>query len=313
MKTKVAVTMSSFAKYDYAPFDLLSKKGIEIIENKFRRKLKKTETVELCADCIGIIAGIEEYDSEVLERLPLLKVISRCGTGMDSINLERAKDLGIKVFNTPDGPTLAVAELTIGLILNLLRKVNQADSFLKVGKWDKFMGNLLSGKKVGIIGYGKIGQKVGQLLANFNVELSYYDIKPKQCVLNCSPKPLDEIFKWADIITLHLSRSFESNNVIGAKELALMKEGSFIINLSRGGILDEEALYDALKSNKLAGAAIDVFKEEPYQGPLTELENIILTPHIGSYAKEARIQMEIQAVENLLKGIELVRNINIKD
>jgi D-3-phosphoglycerate dehydrogenase len=213
-----------------------------------------------------------------------------------------ARRTGIKVVNTPDAPTLAVAELTIGMILNLLRKISLMDKELKNGTWKKRMGNLLKGKKVGIIGFGRIGQKVAKLLSVFECELSYHDPYLSDGLLNLDNLPLEELLGWADIVSIH---ACGNKTIIGEKEISLMKKGSWLINTSRGDSIDEEALYNSLKKGYLRGAAVDVFNEEPYYGKLTELDNIILTPHIGSYAVESRAEMEKEAVVNLLKELEL--------
>lgn len=299
---KIVITTTSFGEYDPEPLKLLEKSGFEAVLNPYGRKLKKDEIPELCLGAIGIIAGTEKIDAGVLAKLPALKVISRCGSGLDNVDLNAAAQMGVRVFNTPDAPTLAVAELTVGLMLSLLRKVSQMDGIIRSGNWDKLMGNLIFRKKIGIIGFGRIGRKVADLLSVFGVQLAYCDIidaKPDSA--KCSRMSLDEIMKWADIITVHVSTS---GMLIGEKELSLMKKGSWVVNVSRGGVVDEKALFAALKNGHLTGAAIDVFEQEPYQGQLRELENIILTPHIGSYAKEARIKMESEAVENLLKGLK---------
>ena len=303
MKKKVAITLTSFAEHDSSPLQLLENKGFEAIKNDFGRKLSEEETLKLCSGCVGIIAGTETYDKDILKKLATVKSISRCGVGIENIDIESAEKLGIMIFSTPDAPTLAVAELTLGLILNLLRKINQMDAALKNGEWKKLMGNLLCGKKVGIIGFGRIGQKVAQLLSAFALELAYTDIQPKSCSTRCKRMTLEEILAWADILTLHLSSDKQQQPIIGKKEISLMKKASFLVNLSRGGMVDEQALYEGLKSGHLQGAALDVFHQEPYFGPLKELDNVILTPHIGSYAKEARIKMEFQAVKNLLAGL----------
>ncbi|GAF78576.1 unnamed protein product [marine sediment metagenome] len=305
MSGKIAITMSSFTQEDLFSLNLLNAQGFQLVNNKCGRKLNKEETLKLCSGCVGIVAGTEVYDRDMLGRLSGLKVISRCGAGVDNIDLKAAKRLGIEVFSTPDAPTLAVAELTVGLILNLLRKVNQMDIIVRKGRWKKLMGNLIFEKKVGIIGFGRIGQKVGELLSAFGVELAYCDIESKVCSINCKQKTFDKILSWADILTLHLSSPAECSPIIAARELKLMKKGSWLINLSRGGIVDEKALYYALKNGHLSGAAVDVFEQEPYTGPLRELDNIILTAHIGSYAKEARVKMEAEAVRNLLRGLRV--------
>lgn len=303
MKSKVAITLTTFAQHDSSCLDLLNMEGLEIVSDTFSRKLNKKETLVLCKGCVGIIAGTEKYDSDILGKLIGVKVISRCGAGLDNIDLNAAKSLGIKVYNTPDIPTLAVAELAIALILALLRKISQMDREMHSGLWKKRMGYLLSGKQVGVVGFGRIGRKVAELLKIIGANVFYTDPHVKES--DKFPRiELKELLKKSDIISLHLSYSKENYKLFGQKEFSLMKRGAFLINCSRGGIVEEDSLYSALKEGKLSGAAIDVFENEPYSGRLKELNNVILTPHIGSYAKEARIEMEIEAVKNLLIGLK---------
>lgn len=298
---KIAITTTSFGEYESKTLDLLRREGFEVILNPCKRKLKDDEIVELCKDAVGIIAGTETIDAEVLKKLINLKVISRCGTGIDNIDFEAAKKLGIKVFNTPDVPTLAVAELTVGLIINLLRKVNKVDAAIRNGRWEKLIGNLLSGKKVGVVGFGRIGKKVADLLKPFGCEIRYYDIRTEDLLgLKAERLELDELLKSSDIISLHVSTK---EQIIGENEIGMMKKGAWLVNISRGRVVDEYALYQALRDGSLSGAALDVFTEEPYNGCLRELDNVILTPHIGCYAKESRVKMEMEAVENLLRGL----------
>ena len=304
MVREIVISTTSFGKLDSSPIDLCKEREYELVLNPYGRKLSGDEVVELAADAVGLIAGTELLDQTVLEKLPLLKVISRCGAGLDNVDLDAAEQLGIKVFNTPEAPTLAVAELTIGFILNLLRKVYVMNEAVREGVWDKKMGNLLFDKKVGILGFGRIGQKVGELLHAFGSQLRYCDIETKDCAFDCERMAFDGILGWADIISLHVSFSPHGAPLISRKELKSMKKGSLLINVSRGGVIDKEALYDALEEGHLSGAALDVFEKEPYTGPLRKLNNVILTPHIGSYAAESRIRMEIQSVDNLLRGLE---------
>lgn len=298
---KVAITTTSFGKYDNEPLDLLRRNGFETVLNPYGRKLKKEEVTNLCAGSVGIIAGTEILDASVMNNLPGLRVISRCGTGLDKVDLDATKKLGIKVFNTPDSPTLPVAELTVGLILNLLRKINRMDFALRQDRWEKLMGNLLYGKNVGIIGFGRIGKKVAELLKPFGCRIKYYDPEVVTSDSDIKKVELNELLEGSDIISIHVSTK---EQIIGESEIKQIKKGAWMVNVSRGGVVDENALYHALKEGYLTGAAIDVFVQEPYMGPLKELGNVILTPHIGSYAKEARIKMEMYAVENLLKGLE---------
>ena len=304
MTPKIAITTTSFAKFDNHPLQLLKDSGFEVVLNPYGRKLDAGEVVELTADTVGLIAGTEPLNKSVLEKLPLLKVISRCGVGMDNVDLEAATQLNIKVFNTPFGPTLAVAELTVGLILDLLRKTTLMDREMRAGIWKKRMGNLLCGKKIGIIGFGRIGQKTGELLRAFGCEIGYYDSVRIQGLKDLRVKrmELDELLRKNDIITIHVSGKYEKS-LLGVEELNMMKKGVWLVNVARGGAVDEEALLNALKDGRLAGAALDVFEKEPYNGPFKELDNVILTPHIGSYAKEARVEMEMQAAKNLIEGL----------
>lgn len=297
---KAAITTSSFGKYDEAPLRLCKEIGLEVILNPHGREVKPDELAELACDAVGIIAGTEPITEETLSKLSSLKVISRCGTGMDNIDLCCAHKMGIKVFNTPDAPTTAVAELTLGLVLSLMRKTHKMNADIKGGRWEKLMGNLLYKKKVGIKGFGRIGRRVAELLSLFGCEIAYSDPFVGDGLLGFRNIPLEELLGWADIVSIHVP---VSEQLMGADKLMLMKKGAWLLNTSRGGVIDEAKLYDLLKSGHLSGAALDVFAEEPYSGPLKELDNVILTPHIGSYARESRIEMEMQAVENLLRGI----------
>lgn len=308
---KITITTSSFAGFDKRPVELLEENGFEVFLNPFGRTLRGNEIIELCKGSIGIIAGTELLDAKTLESLAqsanpesVLKVISRCGTGMDSVDLSAANKLGIKVFNTPDAPTLAVAELTLGLILNLLRNISQMDRDVRKGHWKKNMGNLLSGKKIGIIGFGRIGQKVAEFLLPFDCKVKYYDVKNEaaghRIKEGIKRAELDELLTTSDIISIHVSAK---EGFIGEEEIKKIKKGACLINVSRGGVIDEDALYSALKDGHLTAAALDVFEQEPYLGSLRELDNVILTPHIGSYAVETRVDMEKEAVINLLKGL----------
>lgn len=304
---KITITTTSFAQYDSTPLELCRKNGYEIILNPYGRRVKPEELLELAKGSVGLIAGTESISEEILVNLSSLKVISRCGSGLDNLNLDAAKKLGMKVFSTPDAPTLAVAELTVALILALLRKIPLMDREIRTNLWKKRIGNLLCDKQVGIIGYGRIGRKVAELLKALGANVFYSDPFVREEQTPTFPKvEFRELLKKADIITLHLSYTKENHRLLGQKEFSLFKQGAFLVNCSRGGIVDEKALYSALKDGKIAGAAIDVFEQEPYNGSLRELGNVILTPHIGSYAKEARVEMEVQAVRNLLKGLKQI-------
>ena len=306
MKT-IAISTSSFGQIDSKPLEMLKQYGFEVRMNPHGRKIIENEIIELCENAVGLIAGTEILNKEVLSKLPDLKIISRCGVGIENVDSNALNKHSIRLFNTPFGPTLPVAELTVGLILNLLRQVSIMDRDMRSGIWEKRMGNLLRGKKIGIIGLGRIGQCVAKLLLPFGTEIAYTD-----CIDVCETSgPLDyqrmeliDLISWADILTLHCPLSVDGKKTLGKEEIAQIKPGAFLINASRGGLIDEPALYEALSSGHLAGAAIDGFEDEPYNGPLLNLDNILLTPHIGSYAKEARVEMEVMSVDNLITGLE---------
>lgn len=299
--SKIAVTTTTFGQYDNSPLELCKKRGHKVVLNHYGRKINPKELLRIAKDAVGIVAGTEPFTPDLLSSLPELRVISRCGAGLENIDLNAAKKLGIKVFNIPDVLTVSVAELTIGLMLNLLRKISQMHFEAKNGKWQKLTGSLLNKKRVGIIGLGRIGKEVARLLKSFDCEIAYTDPAVKRNVKGLKRLPLEKLLGWADIVSLHVSGK---NTVLGKKQLWLMKKGAWLINVSRGGVVDEGALYKALKERRLSGVALDVFQKEPYKGKLRQLDNVILTPHIGSYAKEARIKMERIAVDNLLRGLE---------
>lgn len=298
----ILIAPSSFGECGGEPLKLLTDAGLSYAMNPLGRKLSEEELISLAANCKGTIAGVEIYSGRVLDQCPRLKCISRCGVGLDSVDLEEARARGIEVLITPDGPTDAVAELTVGLILTVLRRITLADSSVKGGAWNKYIGSLLRGKTIGVVGYGRIGQRVVQLLESFNTTFLVYDPAVQVGHMrNIRSVPLRQLLQESDIVTLHLSWDKRGPYLIGWEELDLMKKGSSLINLSRGGVVDEKALYHKLTSRHLYGAALDVFEQEPYTGDLAKLDNVVLTPHMGSYAKEARLRMETEAVENLIR------------
>lgn len=299
---KVMISTSSFGEGDALPLKLLDEAGMNVHMNPYGRQLTPDECLSLYKDVDGIIAGTEILSAAVLKAAGNLKVISRVGVGLDNVDLEAAKQCGIKVFNTPDAPTLAVAELTLGLMLAMLRHLPRADREIHAGKWQKRMGNLLRGKVVGIIGFGRIGQKVAKLVSALDAEVVYCD--PVVNITGYKKMAQDDLLSQADIVTLHMSGGGKDSPLLRDEELRRMKSGTWLVNCARGGLVDEAALVKALQEKRLAGAALDVFTKEPYTGPLSKLDNVILTPHIGSYAMESRIEMEIQAVKNLIKGLK---------
>lgn len=305
---KVLTSPSSMGQCGSEPFDLLKENGYEVINNPYGRKLTEDEVIELARDCVGIVAGVEPLTARVMDALPRLKCISRVGVGMDSVDIPYAENRGIKVINTPDGPTRGVAELTLAMTMSLLRRIPQADAALKQRKWEKQIGNLIIGKIIGVIGLGRIGRSVSELFRGIkNPVIGYDPYANEEWAIANGVKlgTLEEVISQCDILTLHIPGNKDKSAFITEKEIGMMKDGAFLINIARGGVVDENALYGALKSAKLAGAAIDVWSKEPYDGPLCDLDNIIMTPHLGSYAREGKLKMEVDACQNLVDSLKI--------
>ena len=301
----ILITTSSYGKEDPAPLELLKVAGYNVILNPYKRKLVQREVRDLINKHkpVGMIAGVEPLTAEVLGIADNLKVISRCGVGVDNIDQGAALKQQIKVLNTPTAPCQAVAELTVSLILVSLRQIMEAAQSIRQGQWERPIGQLLSGKTVGIVGCGRIGTAVAGLLAGFDVKLIGFDAYLTEHHL-IKLVTLDELITGSDIITLHLPLTESSEHIVDDNFLKSMQLGSILVNTSRGGLIDEQALYDNLLSGHLNGACIDTFEQEPYKGELANLSNAILTPHIGSYTRESRISMEKEAALNLLETLK---------
>lgn len=303
---KILIGSTSFGDSGDKPAQMLNQSGLRIINNPKKRKLTAEEVIEYAQDCLGILAGSEPLTAEVLNNLPNLRCISRFGVGLDNVDIEAAKGLNIQVFNTPDALTQAVAEFALATLLSLLRGIPLADRNIRRGVWRKETGVLLSEKVIGIIGLGRIGRAFAEKLLALGCHVLATDPAPDDEWLTNHPiaiVELDTLLKSSDVISLHLLLLPETVNMIGKTQFALMKPSSFFVNLSRGGIVNEDALVQAINDKTIAGAAIDVFEKEPYEGPLLDFDNVILTPHMASRAREAKLRMEIEAVENLLDGV----------
>ena len=250
-----------------------------------------------------MIAGIEPLTERVFSSAKNLKVVSRCGAGLDSVELAAAELHGISVFNTPEAPAQAVAELTMGLMLAALRRICQTDRLLRINEWPRMQGQLFAAQTVGIIGLGHIGKRVARLSQAFDARVIAHDPHIDPTSHGVESVSLEELLAEANVISLHVPYTTDTHHLLDAKSFACMKPGSIIINAARGGLIDETALDEALISGHLGMAALDVFEQEPYHGPLTKNDRMILTSHIGSLAKESRKCMELEAAENLLKGL----------
>ena len=301
---KVFVSTHPFGETSKIPLELLSKNEFEVRVNAHRRKITSQELAKDIRDAEILIAGTEKITEEVLQNAPNLKLISRVGIGLDGIDFELCRKYDIKVVYTPDAPTMAVAELCVGLILDLSRKISFTDANLKQGVWNRHMGILLYGKTIGIIGMGRIGKSLIKLLSSFNVSFKVCEPNPDFTFLKMYNVELTDkikLLKESDVVSLNLPLKRDTINFLTLDDLKNMKKSSILINTARGGIVNEDDLYIALKENLIAGAAVDVFEEEPYKGKLRELDNIVLTCHMGASTIESRTDMETQAVEEAIR------------
>jgi len=304
---KILISSRSFGKIDSGAIELLKNQGLEPIINPYGRKLNEQEILELIDGSVGIIAGTEKITEKIISNADQLQVISRYGIGLDNVDLPTANKKGIIVYNTPEAPSVAVAELTLSLILNLLKKIGKVDRDIRNDTWKPEIGNLLTEKTIGIIGLGRIGKKVVQYLQPFHPKILVYEINPDEkfaTEYKIKLVSLNDLLSKSDIITIHVPLTKETRHLISKREFEKMKTNAVLINCARGGIVDENTLYESLKNKRIAGAAIDAFEDEPNTGKLKELDNIILTPHIGTYTVETRKNMEIETVNNLIKGLK---------
>ena len=305
-KKKIFISTTSFGQFSTEPFELLSSKNIEYKINDKGRKLTEEELPKMLKNIDGVIAGTEVYSKNTLDQLPELKVISRVGIGLDNIDLDYVQKKNITVLKTSTSPSAAVAELTLGLILDLLRKITFHNNNLKNKIWKKEMGSLLYNKTLGVIGLGRVGKELIKLLKGFDLTFFAHDIDEDVAFskkFNIKYCNLDDLLSKSDIIVIHLSLSDQTKKIINLSALKKMKKPGIIINTSRGEVVDEDGLLYAIKNNIIAGAGLDVFNKEPYNGPLSKYSNVIITPHIGSYAKEVRVRMELESVKNLIRNL----------
>ena len=303
---RTLITTVPFGSENRFPLEILEANNIEYIINPYNTKLKEEQLLELTRNGIDkIIAGTEPITRKVIENAKDLKHISRVGIGLDSVDLIAAKEKGIKVSYTPDAPAPAVAELTIGLMLSLLRGIHISNSELHRGKWQRHYGKRIPEITIGIIGVGRIGTRVLRRIKSFGTpRLLINDVMPnlelnREFKIEWASK--DVLYKESDIISIHVPLTQNTKNMITSKELSMMKKNSMLINTSRGGIINEKDLYESLLENKIGGAAIDVFDNEPYKGPLTKIDKCLLTAHMGSMSIDCRTRMEIEATEEVIR------------
>ena len=278
----IFVTLSTFGEYSDEPLRLLEQSGFSFQVNTHGRRIKPEEVLELGGACRGLVAGVEPYTADTLTQLPNLQCISRCGSGIDSIDLAAAEQRNIAVLNTPDEPVIAVAELTLTMILALLRQLPKVNALTHERQWQRVPGNLLFEKTLGILGLGRIGRRVVELLQPFGAKVLAVEPRPDAGWLKSREVELVDLpalLARADIVSIHAARSRENRLFLGADEIAQMKPGAWLVNMARGDMVDESALNAALDSGQLSGAGLDVFPKEPYTGPLCDNPRVIMSPH----------------------------------
>ena len=276
----------------------------DIVFNEAGRPLTAEELIPLVADIDGYVAGLDDVNADVLAAAPKLKVVSRYGAGVDRVDLAAAKERGIAVTNTPGANAEAVGELAFGLILSCARQIPYLSQSTREGGWVRSSGMELKGKTLGIMGLGAIGKVVARCGQGFGMDVIAYDpyINLAYCAENgIKSCTFDEVVENADVITLHLPLMESTHHIMSADAIARMKDGSILVNASRGGLIDEDAAYEALKSGKLMGMGLDAFEvEPPTASPLFEFPNVIATPHTGAHTKEAGDNMAEMAVQNVI-------------
>lgn len=296
---KVVVGASSFGDSNEDVVKILTDRGIEVVKNPYKRRMNQEEIISHLQGADGLLAGLEPLNEEVFSKCPNLKAIARIGIGMDNVDIDAAKKHGIKVSNTPEGPTNAVAEMTLTMLLNICHNIIPANTDVHNGVWKKRLGKSISELTVFVIGYGNIGRRTAMLLKNFGANLLIYD-KFNEKESTCT---MEEGLRIADVITIHASGKEE---IITKEMISKMKDGVIILNSARGGLISELGVYEGLKSGKISGFWGDALWQEPYDGILKECDNAILTPHICTYTKLCRDSMEKQAAENILRDLSNV-------
>ena len=304
---KVLITTVPFADTNNS-LELLETANINFSINPLKRKLTSNELKEMISEYDALIAGTEEITEDVISKARNLKIISRVGVGLDSVNLNAAKKKNIIVSYTPDAPAPAVAELAVGNIFSLLRGSHLSNLMMHEKKWERIFGRRISEVTIGIIGVGRIGGMVLEALSSLGAgHILLNDINIKEDIeLNSKIEWVDKktIYSESDVITIHVPLMSSTKDMITAEEINIMRNDAFIINTARGGIVNEHDLEIALSSKKIAGAAIDCFEEEPYTGPLTNIDSCLLTSHMGSMSADCRNRMEIEATEEVIRFFE---------
>lgn len=302
---KVLVTATSFKPDHPTPaLHKLQQFADEIVYNPVGRPLTEEELIDLLAGCDGYIAGLDYVTAKVIASCNSLKVISRYGAGVDRVDLLAAAQKGIPVCNTPGANAQAVADLAMGLMLAVARKLPMLDRKTREGEWVRSTGVELYGKTLGILGLGAIGKSVAKRGQGFDMKVLAYDPYLDQAYAaahDITPATFEEVMEGCDVVSLHLPLNDQTRHIVSRSVMERMKPGAIVVNSARGGLIDEEAAYDLLKAGRLGGLGLDAYEvEPPTQSPLFELDSVVLTPHTGSHTLEATANMALMSVDNLI-------------
>lgn len=304
MKSKIAITIRSFGS-----IKLLLKEidyiGSVIYVNDTGKRLDESELCKVIQDADAVIAGTEPFTKKVLESAPNLRVISRVGVGLDNIDMDAAREHNVKVVNTPNAPSLAVAEHTLSLLLTVIKRIAIYNENVRKKDFSINSGLLLSGRSAGIIGLGRVGFNVAGMLEMLGCRIYYFDP-----FLEKSPSKnwtrmnsLKQLLKSADIVTLHVPSQPNGLPLLDKEAFGLCKYGTVLINTARGSLIEEDALAFAIEEGIVWGAGLDVFHNEPYTGKLLDCPQVVVTPHVASNTIESRDQMEIEAINNMINEL----------
>ena len=307
---KILITPTSFLKPVNAKArEMIEAFADEVVYNPETRPLTAEEVAALLPGVDGYIAGLDTISAEALKNVPeSLKVISRYGAGVDRVDLAAAKAKGIVVTNTPGTNSTAVCELAFGLMLSLARHIPQLDTAVRNGEWPRTSGMELCGRTLGIVGMGAIGKKLAVRAKAFGMDVIAFDPYFDAAFAaenGVKQATLEELIPQADVISLHVPLTEQTKHMIGAAQIATMKNGALILNTARGGLIDEAAAAEAIKAGKLGGVGLDAFEvEPPKDSPLMGMDNVVMTPHAGAHTDEAVAGMGMMAVQNLIDVLQ---------
>lgn len=304
---KILVTPRSYGKNNPALFERLEKAGYEVVRNQTGGIMSKEQMIQAVDDIVGVILGVDPFDAQVIAAAPRLRAIARYGVGLDNVDLDAAKARGIRVSRTVGANSEAVADYALALMLSLARKVVPIDQKCRQGDWGKISTIDVSHKTVGIFGLGAIGRHVAARCQGFSMKVLAYDVvwdEDYAAAHGIERAEPERIFREADFISLHLPLLPETRNFVGAQQLALMKKTAILVNTARGGLIDEDALLEALRERRIYGAGLDAFAHEPPESPdWFALDNVVLGSHCAASTAAATENMGVMATENLLADL----------